>query len=299
MQKTAEAFIIDTPSGQLAAIYHAPAGPARKPAVGCLVLVGGPQYRVGAHRQYVNLARRLSQNGIGVLRFDYNGMGDSDGNLQPIEDRGDSIEAASQALLERLGQEAKIFPWGLCEGASAIFMHHRRIANLAGAIIANPWVGDAEIEAQVRWRRYYFGRFNAKYLLRRLRSGRFLGRNVFENTLGFFRGAQLEETGDDYTPGLTQMPSGMRELLARNTPVLYLASAEDRESQTFEYALKSNEKWQAAYPSKLMIRTELAGADHTFSNSDAKNAVAALTFRFIDTQTKPISLLSPASVSAS
>ena len=37
---------------------------------GVLVVVGGPQYRVGSHRQFVLLARALAAAGIPVLRFD-------------------------------------------------------------------------------------------------------------------------------------------------------------------------------------------------------------------------------------
>ena len=31
----------------------------------CVFVVGGPQYRVGSHRQYVKMARRLANDGIG------------------------------------------------------------------------------------------------------------------------------------------------------------------------------------------------------------------------------------------
>ena len=46
---------------------------------GVVVLVGGPQYRAGSHRQFVLLSRALAQEGFAVLRIDYRGMGDSDG----------------------------------------------------------------------------------------------------------------------------------------------------------------------------------------------------------------------------
>ncbi|RME66758.1 MAG: hydrolase 1, exosortase A system-associated, partial [Alphaproteobacteria bacterium] len=40
----------------LLGVLHRPDG-APPSSVGLLILVGGPQYRVGAHRQYVHLAR--------------------------------------------------------------------------------------------------------------------------------------------------------------------------------------------------------------------------------------------------
>jgi alpha-beta hydrolase superfamily lysophospholipase len=57
--------------------------PAGKPAgdIGVVVVVGGPQYRVGSHRQFVLLARDLAAAGIPTLRFDTRGMGDSGGDF--------------------------------------------------------------------------------------------------------------------------------------------------------------------------------------------------------------------------
>ena len=51
--------------------------PEAAQATGVLILVGGPQYRVGSHRQFLLLARRLATDGIAAMRFDFRGMGDS------------------------------------------------------------------------------------------------------------------------------------------------------------------------------------------------------------------------------
>ena len=42
---------------------------------GVLVVVGGPQYRAGSHRQFTLLARHLAEYGLPALRFDYRGIG--------------------------------------------------------------------------------------------------------------------------------------------------------------------------------------------------------------------------------
>ena len=55
--------------------------PAQASDIGVLVIVGGPQYRVGSHRQFVLLARYLAASGYPVLRFDVRGMGDSSGQF--------------------------------------------------------------------------------------------------------------------------------------------------------------------------------------------------------------------------
>ena len=48
-------------------------------------MVGGPQYRVGSHRQFALLARRLAAAGTACMRFDYRGMGDSTGDSRTFE----------------------------------------------------------------------------------------------------------------------------------------------------------------------------------------------------------------------
>ena len=44
---------------------------------GILIVVGGPQYRTGSHRQFTLLARQFASDGIPTMRFDYRGMGES------------------------------------------------------------------------------------------------------------------------------------------------------------------------------------------------------------------------------
>ena len=48
-------------------------------------MVGGPQYRVGSHRQFTLMARAFAAAGYPVLRFDYRGIGDSEGESRGFE----------------------------------------------------------------------------------------------------------------------------------------------------------------------------------------------------------------------
>ena len=56
--------------------------PVEKPKTAVIIVVGGPQFRVGSHRQFALLARSLAMQGILALRFDYSGMGYSEGVLK-------------------------------------------------------------------------------------------------------------------------------------------------------------------------------------------------------------------------
>ena len=62
--------------------------------VAVLIMVGGPQYRVGSHRQFTLLARDLSRHGYTSLRFDYAGMGDSEGQRARFDAVHADVDAA-------------------------------------------------------------------------------------------------------------------------------------------------------------------------------------------------------------
>ena len=77
---------------ELLGILHLPEEVKSEKAV--LIVVGGPQYRIGSHRQFVHLARYLALQGVPVFRFDYRGMGDSGGDLGDFENINQDIASA-------------------------------------------------------------------------------------------------------------------------------------------------------------------------------------------------------------
>ena len=72
---------------------------------GVVIVVGGPQTRVGSHRQFVTLARALAAARYPTLRFDYFGTGDSSGELTSATalDWKADIFAAAQELKDAAG----------------------------------------------------------------------------------------------------------------------------------------------------------------------------------------------------
>ena len=66
-----EALVFGCGGEALVGVLARPDAPAAR---GVLIVVGGPQYRAGSHRQFTHLARELARNGIASLRFDYRGM---------------------------------------------------------------------------------------------------------------------------------------------------------------------------------------------------------------------------------
>src|SRR6266545_4331423 len=83
----------------LAGVLAAPEAPATR---GVLIVVGGPQYRVGSHRQFLTLSRQLAEAGVPALRFDYRGMGDSEGETRTFEAIDEDLASAVDVFFNEL-----------------------------------------------------------------------------------------------------------------------------------------------------------------------------------------------------
>jgi exosortase A-associated hydrolase 2 len=75
--------------------------------------------KLWAHRVYVSLARYLASQGHTVLRFDYSGYGDSDGEFEnsTVDDQLNDISAAIDTLKDNAQNTANIGLIGLRYGA--------------------------------------------------------------------------------------------------------------------------------------------------------------------------------------
>lgn len=75
---TEKPFFLDNHGTRLFAVLHEAAGTARTPFVFSHPM---GEEKLWSHRVFVNYARHLAESGHPVLRFDYEGMGDSDGSF--------------------------------------------------------------------------------------------------------------------------------------------------------------------------------------------------------------------------
>ena len=117
-KETAFSFTNDK-DHQLVGITHNPQKTSS--TVGLLIIVGGPQYRIGALGQYVHLARHWVNQGIAAMRFDYSGIGDSDGTYPGFEHVTADIHAAIDEFSKRGPEIKSVAIWGLCEGLRLFF----------------------------------------------------------------------------------------------------------------------------------------------------------------------------------
>lgn len=93
MQKTEarEAVTLVNEGQKIFGIFHRPLGESSYPAI--LMCHGLAGHKAGRYRTYVNLAEKLAAHGIGVLRIDFRGSGDSEGDFSAMTLMGEVSDA--------------------------------------------------------------------------------------------------------------------------------------------------------------------------------------------------------------
>ncbi|MCH7344179.1 hydrolase 1, exosortase A system-associated [Pelomonas sp. CA6] len=257
----------------LTAIACEPAAAARRD-LGVLIVVGGPQYRAGSHRQFVQLARALAAAGHPCLRFDVRGMGDSEGEPRGFEAQGEDIAAALQTWRDHGGPQ-DIVLWGLCDGASAalLFLLQHPEHAVAGLCLLNPWVRTEHSQVSTQVRHYYLQRLREKaFWLKLLRGGVGLGAlreaaAKLMQVLGQRRRAAAS-TAAGAGPQLAALPYQERMAHAAAGfagPVLLVLSGRDYTAREFDDSARAHPLWQRALARDGVQRLALDEADHTFS----------------------------------
>lgn len=267
--------------GECLGILHQAQAPAAK--VGMLIIVGGPQYRVGSHRQFVHLARHVAAAGYPVLRFDYRGMGDSSGSTREFVDIESDIRSAIDAFVDAVGGLRSVVLFGLCDAASAAMMYCGSDARVDGLILANPWVRTEAGLARAHVTHYYRNRLGHGSFWKKLSTGRI---EILPAIRGFLRSVSLAVSR---APGETEIQSEkdfialmQRGFADFRKPALVLISGRDLTAKEFTDLCGADSRW-----SELLVRPNVAvetlrDADHTFSDSSATNQVNLLCSRWLN-----------------
>jgi exosortase A-associated hydrolase 1 len=265
---------------RLLGILARPAG--RHAAVGVLVVVGGPQVRVGSHRQFVLLARHLAVAGFPVLRFDVRGMGDSSGAQHSFEQIGPDIGAAIDAFTAACPGLERVALWGLCDGASAalLYLHQRRDPRVAGLMLLNPWVRSEASLARTHVKYYYRQRLMERAFWRKLASGQV----ALSALSGLWR--NIGATLGSRSAGAQAGPASYQDRMAQAWvafagPRLLLLSERDHTANEFLEYTAADAAWRAALVARPAERVKLAGADHTCSTPGAQAQAQAASLAWL------------------
>lgn len=276
----------------LPALLHLPDDPG---PVGVLVVVGGPQYRVGSHRQFTLLARHLARHRIPVFRFDYRGMGDAGGDAVDFAGCDSDLQAAMDCFRAELPAMRAIVPWGLCDAATAVAMFLGRRPDVAGMVLLNPWVRSEAGIARSYIKRYYVRKLLSGSFWRSLLSGRI---NIMRSVASFLgmvasvlRGARRPAAAGTAAPppGGGAAPAGDQPLAARmlaglqgfGRRTLVVLSGNDLTAGEFRDAVQASRGWRRLVSGRLLELRELAAADHTFSTPEWRDQVAEWTAQYV------------------
>lgn len=264
-------------------ILHLPRQPAAR---GVLVVVGGPQYRVGSHRQFVLLARYLAERGISVMRFDYRGMGDSDGDVRTFEHVGEDLRSATDCFFDTCPFLEGIVVWGLCDAASAALFYAHQDQRISGLVLLNPWVRTEQGIAKAYLKHYYLQRLLEPEFWKKLLSGKFNPlvsiRSLCEFGKNGLAGRKVSTESADETASscdqVTPLPERMLDGLKRfQGKILIVTSGNDLTAREFLDLVGSSPEWQMIMKVKQVESFHMAGANHTFSTHKWRNQVAELT----------------------
>lgn len=266
----------------LVGVASLPAPPAAAHPRGVLVVVGGPQYRAGSHRQFTLLARALAEQGIPTMRFDVRGMGDSGGDALGFEDQEADIRTAIDGFLAAVPDMREVVLWGLCDGASAAAMYAHGDARVAGLVLLNPWVRTEESLAKATLKHYYGKRMLSPDFWKKIMAGRFELRAALSSLLDQVRRTMRPSAPPQGAACGSSLPERMHDGLARFAgPVLLVLSGADLTAREFADLSSASPRWRQLLAAPRFTRRELAPADHTFSRRAWRDQVAAWTAEWV------------------
>lgn len=252
---------------------------------GVLIVVGGPQYRAGSHRQFALLARSLASDGIPVMRFDYRGMGDSEGDARNFATVDDDVRAAVDQFFQSAPALQEVVIWGLCDAASAALFYAHQDPRVTGLVLLNPWVRTESGIAKATLKHYYLERLAQPQFWKKILIGRFdyvaagksfahlVGDAVLDKKKMSRPAHKVADAAED-----ASLPERMFDGLQRfKGKVLFILSGDDLTAREFSDLVAGSSKWRKLLKSSSVTRIELAGANHTFSQRNWRDQVATWT----------------------
>jgi exosortase A-associated hydrolase 1 len=258
-------FSVDTK--QLIGILHPGVDASKDMAI--LIAVGGPQTRV-------------ADNGISSMRFDYAGMGDSEGIDADFMNVSDDIDAAVKMLKQQSGAN-KVVIWGLCDAASSalIYAKKKNCDDLAGMILLNPWVRSEQGEAKAIVKHYYLNRLKERAFWAKVFSFKFDIKSSLQSLSGNLLKMSVKKTdaqtkNEMKTTGENYIEHMLEGLKTFDKPIMLIISGDDLTASEFIDLTESSKDWKGAVTAKVSQRVTITGANHTFSSQQWRNEVASL-----------------------
>lgn len=280
MKYSEDAVVFSCDSETLVGVVALPECPSR---IGVLIVVGGPQYRAGSHRQFVLLSRFLAERGVACMRFDYRGMGDSTGAPRDFREVDQDITAAVDNFFALSPTLEGVVLWGLCDGASGSCFYAATDSRVVGAVLVNPWVRTEAGEAQTYLKHYYWRRLTDPSFWKKLVGGRVPLRASIASLLSMASKARSAAPSPQAASAARlNLPDRMSASLGKSKiPFAVVLSGKDYVAKEFELEARKRPDWRALLQEGRAEVITFPSADHTFSSEEKRGAAALATWDWL------------------
>jgi len=282
-----EIFPFAVGTRRLHGILHLPANNQYRDAI--IFSHGWSGNRCGPANLLSELARTLAESGYAVLRFDFGGRGESEGEglSTTLLTMADDLCAATKAVKKHLGCE-KIIYLGLCSGANVIIGTLKRLPEAKKLLLLSVYPfsdGDTfarDLNRTCHFLQIYWQKACCSDTWKRLFAGDVRLRQVLRVILGplFKRGQNCKKEGKEPPsparkplPGLkaavqegrkdaSKAPKTHLRNLRKDLPALFIYGSEDPDARPAE---KYYREYTEENNLPAIFRT-LIGANHNFSS---------------------------------
>lgn len=224
---------------------------------GMVLLHGFMGNKIGLHRFYVKAARYFCEAGFAVLRFDFSGCGESDGDHADITINDQVAEARSalRVLMNHPEVDAnQVILTGLSMGGAVAALTAAQVPGLAGTVL---WAPVANMYEDIR------GVAGQKHFT-----------EVWEKGSSDFHGFPL---GRNFL-GSLQHHHPLEAITQYQGPLLVVHGTGDEDVPSTNATLYGERREVLDQPTQVVLYDD---ADHTFSGSQWEGDVFDLTYNWI------------------
>lgn len=279
---TNEALLIQCGDSELVGIVTVPEKPRK---VGIVTIVaGGPQYRVGLGRQLVLLSRFAAERGYPTLRFDYQGMGDSEGETKQFTDIEDEIAAAVAQLKRSVPEVTDVVLWGGCNAASAIMMFASEIPEVTAYAVNNPYI-ESDMAENKAVKAHYQNRLKDVNFWKKFFGGKYFNYSMLKEifsvaSAGLKISRRSENENNKKIMTFTErMLQGFSHFSGK---ALVIVSGKSVDGQKFLMLSKESINWNSAIQRENVTLLHEANADHGFSKANAQKKLFSTFMDWLD-----------------
>jgi exosortase A-associated hydrolase 1 len=236
-------------------------------------MVTAGAYRVGPHRQFLLLARDWAADGIPVMRFDFQGQGDSEGaGTFNFDSQMHDIRSAIDCFTSAVPGIERVVLWGLCGAALNSLLYARSDHRVDGLVLVNPQVvNPARMRDRSQLRNHYLPRLLKPWrLLRRLARNRVNVRSALTHISGHIAGLIRPNP-----PG--SMERYLEALSAFKGRSLVILSEGDMYAIEFKATVVRTKAWERLVRDSKVAVFNLPTADHNFTRKEHRDQVSRWT----------------------